>query len=90
MTCTSGVDAVNSYLVPQLDLGLRIIPHSQDFMKKLQSWTNQLQDDILLAQGGLAPSPESRRVLRGNGDGGSPSVLSLHSDSPDCTEIKHT
>jgi hypothetical protein len=57
MSCTSGVDAVNSYLVPQIDLGLRIIPHSTSFMRTLQSWTNQLQDDILLAQGAWLRKP---------------------------------
>jgi hypothetical protein len=50
MTCTSGVDAINTYLVPQLDLGMRIIPHSVDFMALLESWRNQLQDDILVTQ----------------------------------------
>ena len=57
MTCTSGVDAVNAYLVPQLDLGLRIIPHSPSFMDTLRKWRNQLQDTILIAQGAWIKRP---------------------------------
>ena len=57
MTCTSGVDAVNAYLVPQLDLGLRIIPHSSSFMKTLTKWRDQLQDTILSTQGAWIKRP---------------------------------
>ena len=57
MSCTTGVDAVNSYLVPQLDLGIRIIPHSSAFMSKLREWRDRLQDAILLAQGAWLSRP---------------------------------
>ena len=57
MSCVTGVAAVNAYLVPQLELGMRIIPHSAEFMKTLTDWRNALQDDILIAQGAWLTRP---------------------------------
>ena len=50
MTCPEAVDAVNAFLVPQIDLGMRIIPHSTAFMDTLKGWRDKLQDTILNTQ----------------------------------------
>jgi hypothetical protein len=50
MSCPEAVDAVNTFLVPQIDLGIRIIPHSTGFMNMLKSWRDKLQDTILQTQ----------------------------------------
>jgi hypothetical protein len=50
MLCPQAVDAVNAFLVPQIDLGIRIIPHSTNFMNLLRIWRDKLQDTILQTQ----------------------------------------
>ena len=51
MTCASGIEAINAYLVPQLEVGIRVIPHSSVFKRHLAKWRDDLQDDLLRNQG---------------------------------------
>lgn len=51
MTCASGIDAINAFLVPQIEVGIRIIPHSSTFKRCLAKWRDSLQDDLLRNQG---------------------------------------
>ena len=57
MTCTSGVGAVNAYLIPQMDLGLRVLPVTSVLKSRLIEWRNSLQDDILIAHGAWLRRP---------------------------------
>ena len=41
---------VNTFLVPQMDLAMRVIPHSSAFMDLLKGWRDKLQDTILRTQ----------------------------------------
>jgi len=51
MTCASGIDAINAFLVPQIEVGIRVIPHSSRFKRCLAKWRDDLQDDLLRNQG---------------------------------------
>ena len=50
MTCASGIDAINAFLVPQIEVGIRVIPHSAKFKRCLAKWRDDLQDDLLRNQ----------------------------------------